>query len=146
MLAINAQPILEARRRGFKPESMVLISLVGHVEAENPVVRAIPGTEYDWRWCRDLDVCVYVGERCDWLDTLKAIALCRPAYLGLWLTHEHCGAHVYLVPTADDVASPVREWIYDLDTLAWMDFQNDDFLSARTYTRNTHGVPHASHP
>lgn len=145
-LPINAQPILDARLRGFKPDGLILISMVGHVEAENHVVRAIPATPYDWRWVRDLDVCVYVGERLDWVDTVKAIAMQRPAHICLWNCMEHWGAKVYLVPTPEDIAKPVRQWAYELDFLPWLEFQNTDFLEGRTYTRTPEGMPHATHP
>lgn len=143
MIAINAQPIVDARLRGFKPSELVLISLVGFVNAENHVVRAIPGTTYDWRWVRDLEVCAYVGENMDWVDTVKAIAKQRPAHLCLWNCFDHWGARVYLVPTADDIAKPVRQWGYELDFLPWLDFQNQDFIECRTYARNKEGMPHA---
>lgn len=144
MIALNAQPIVDARLRGFKPSELVLVSLVGHVHAENHTVRAIPGNAYDWRWVRDLELCVYVGERNDWVDTLKAIALHRPAYLSIWNCSEHWGAQVYLIPTADDIAKPVRQWTHELDFLPWLDFQNDDFIECRAYARSPQGMPHAA--
>jgi hypothetical protein len=128
VIATNAQPILDARLRGFKPDELVLVSLVGHINAANHTVRAIPATAYDWRWVRDLELCVYVGERGDWVDTLKSIALQRPAYLGLWNCIDHWGARAYLIPTAADIARPVRQWAYELDFLPWLDFQNEEFL------------------
>jgi hypothetical protein len=140
MLALNAQPILNARLRGFKPDELVIASLVGHVHAANHTVRAAPGIDYDWRWVRGLEVCVYVGDAPNWYDTVKAIARQRPEWLGLWSTAEHSGANVYLIPTADDVAKPVREWAYELDVLPWLDFQNDDFMHGRTYRRTPEGI------
>lgn len=139
-LALNAQPILDARLKGFKPDGLILVSLVGHVSAANHVVRAIPATPYDWRWVHGLELCVYVGERLDWVDTVKSIALHRPAYLCLWNCQEHWGAHVYLIPTAEDIGKPVREWSYELDFLPWLDFQNDDFIEGRTYARTPEGI------
>jgi hypothetical protein len=143
MIALNAQPIIDARMRGLKPDDLVLVSLVGHVHAENHTVRAIPGVAYDWRWVRGLDLCVYIGERQDWVDVLKAIALHRPAYLSLWNSAEQWGAQVYLVPTADDLARPQRQWTHELDFLPWLDFQNHDFIECRTYSRTPEGMPHA---
>lgn len=128
MIAANAQPILEARLRGFKPDELVLVSLIGRIDAANHTVRAIPSNAYDWRWVRDLELCVYIGDGQDWVDTLKAIALQRPAYLSLWNTAERWGARSYLVPTAADIAKPVRQWTYELDFLPWLDFQNEEFL------------------
>jgi hypothetical protein len=128
MIAMNAQPIVDARLRGLKPNELVLISLVGHVDAANHTVRATLGTPYDWRWVRDLEICVYIGERVDWVDVLKAIALQRPAYLCLWSCVGQWGAQVYLTPSAEDIARPVRQWTYELDFLPWLDFQNEEFL------------------
>ena len=144
-LALNAKPILDARMRGFKPDCLTLVSLVGSVSAENHVVRAIPGNDYDWRWVHGLEICVYVGERLDWVDTMKAIAKCRPANLTLWNCFLHAGANVYLIPTADDVCQPVAKWQYELDYLSWMDFQNDDFINCTTYNRTSKGFPYATH-
>lgn len=144
MIAVNAQPIVDARLRGFKPSELILVSLVGHVCAENHTVRAIPATPYDWRWVHGLELCVYVGERGDWVDTVKAIALQRPAYLAIWNCAEHWGARVYLIPTAEDISKPVRQWAYELDFLPWLDFQNDDFIACRAYVRSPEGMPHAA--
>jgi hypothetical protein len=143
MIALNAQPILDARLRGFKPADLILVSMVGHINAANHTVRAIPAMTYDWRWVHGLEVCVYVGERQDWVGTLKAIALQRPAYLCIWNCFEHWGARVYLIPTADDVSRPARQWTYELDFLPWLDFQNDDFIECVNYNRTPEGMPHA---
>lgn len=144
MIAINAQPIIDARLRGFKPDGMILVSLCGHVEVENHVVRAIPGNVYDWRWVRDLDICAYIADRNDWFDTLKAIAKQRPGFLNLWNCFEHWGAKVYLHPAPSDIGQPVRKWSFDLDFLPWLDFQNEDFIECRTYTRTLEGMPYAA--
>jgi hypothetical protein len=145
-LALNAQPILSARLRGFKPDEMVIVSMTGHVHAANHVVRAVPGVDYDWRWVHGIEVCVYVGDAPTWHDTLKAIARHRPLDLCLWSCVGHWGANVYLIPTAEDIAKPVRKWAYELDFLPWLDFQNDDFIEGRTYHRTPEGMPYASHP
>lgn len=126
-LAINAPAILAARMKGLKPADMVIVSLVGPVGAENPTVFAKPEGEYDWRWVRGLDVCLYLHDDQEWAELLKAIALNRPAFLNLWSHAGQWGAKVYLVPTAADIAKPVRSWKYELDFLPWMDFQNKDF-------------------
>jgi hypothetical protein len=140
MLALNAEPILKARLRGFRPEAMVIASLVGHVHAENPIVRAAPGVDYDWRWVRGIEVCAYVGDEPNWHETVQAIARQRPDWLGLWNCAGHWGANVYLIPTADDVSKPVREWAYELDFLPWLEFQNDDFMAGRSYRRTPEGI------
>jgi hypothetical protein len=146
MIALNARPILDARLRGFKPDEMVVVSLVGPVDVANHVVRAVSAETYDWRWVRGLEICVYVGDGLDWLGTVKAIALQRPAYLILWNSVSRWGANVYCIPTPEDITKPPHRWTYELDYLAWMDFQNIDFVEGRTYGRTPEGMPYAVSP
>ena len=146
MIAPNAQPIVDARLRGLKPDGLVLVSMVGHVVAANPVVRAVPIAAYDWRWVRGLEVCLYIGEHCDWVETLKAIAKQKPAYLAIWNLAAQWGARVFLVPMPEEVEKPMRLWTWELDFLAWLDFQNDDFVASRTYERDERGMPYAINP
>jgi hypothetical protein len=128
MIATNAEAILAARMKGLKPADMVIVSLVGPVGMDNPTVFAKPEVAYDWRWVRGLDVCLYLNDDQEWPDLLKTIALQRPEHLNLWSHSGEWGAKVYLVPTATDIAKPVRSWKYELDFLPWLDFQNKDFL------------------
>lgn len=143
MIATNAQPILRARLRGLRPADLVIISLVGHVDVANHVVRAMPDQHYDWRWTHILDVCVYVDNAPTWHNTVKAIALQRPAHLCIWNCRSHWGASVYLIPTAEDITRPVHKWTYELDFLPWLDLENCDFYHGRTYARTPGGMPYA---
>lgn len=140
-LAHNAEPILRARLRGMRPDETVIVSLVGPLDIANHVVRADQARAYDWRWAHGLDVVVYV-DGTDWVQAVKAIALQRPAYLGIW-NAAGWGATAYLAPTPEDIEQPVRRWAYELDFLPWMDFQNEDFAVGRTYGRDENGVPYA---
>lgn len=142
-LPANAQMILDARLKGFKPADMVIVSLVGPVGAENPTVFAKIGVKYDWRWVRGLDLCMYLSDEDDWPALLKEIALHRPEHLSLWNHADKWGAEVFLAPTAADVSKPVRNWKYELDFTPWMDFQNKDFIECRTYQRDQNGMPYA---
>jgi hypothetical protein len=137
-LARNAEPILAARRRGLKPDQMVMVSLVGGIETGNIVVFADPGVEYDWRWARDLDICVWIGEQPNWAPTVKAIAQAQPDYLCVWHQGQGWGARAHLFPLLEDVANkPRQSWSWELDFLEWLDFQNRDFRTGRTYQRTT---------
>lgn len=128
MIATNAEAILAARMKGLKPADMVIVSLVGPVGMDNPTVFAKPNVSYDWRWVRGLDVCLYLNDDQEWPDLLKSVALQRPEHLNLWSHSGEWGAKVYLIPTAADIAKPVRSWKYELDFLPWLDFQNKDFI------------------
>lgn len=142
----NAAPIVQARMKGMRPSGLVIVSLRGPILTQQPLALAEPGAAYDWRWVRGLDVCVYVDDRNDWALTLRAIAEAGPAHLDVWNPGGNWGAHVYLVPTAEDVDKPVSMWTRELDFLEWMDFQNNDFLTGRTYARGPGGVPYAVDP
>lgn len=141
----GAELILASRMRGLKPADMVIVSMVGPAIVENPVVRVKPDVAYDWRWVRGLDVCLYIADESEWHIVLKEIALQRPEHLSLWSPAGKWGAAVYLVPTDADINRPVRQWKYELDFTPWMDFQNQDFVAARTYARDHRGVPYAAH-
>lgn len=142
----GAKPIVASRMRGYKPAAMTIVSMTGPVASDNPLVMAKDGVQYDWRWVRGLDVCLYIADDAAWDATLKEIALQRPAHLSLWNPAGQWGAIVYLVPTANDIGKPVRSWRYELDFLPWMDFQNDDFTIGRAYGRTKQGMPYATHP
>jgi len=146
MIAPHAQPIIDARLRGLKPDCMVLISMVGRLIVENPVVYPTHGVDYDWRWVPGLEVCVYLDERDDWVDMVKAIAKHEPEYLAIWNRAHQWGAQMYLVPTSDDVSKPRSQWEFELTFSPWLDFQNNDFVSGRTYKRDEKGMPYAVDP
>lgn len=142
----NAETILRARMKGLRPSDMVIVSLLGAARTSNPLVLARPDAAFDWRWVRGLEVCLYVDDQPNWYDTLKDIAVQRPAYLGLWNASGQWGADAYLIPTAEDIAKPVPEWAYELDFLPWLDFQNTDFHVGRRYARTPEGLPYAVDP
>lgn len=128
MIAVNAEPIIKARLQGFKPDEMIVVSLVGSAGMGNHIVHAKADTTYNWRWVRGLDICLCIGQQDDWAPLLKEIALHRPEHLSVWNCVERWGAKVYLIPTAEDIAKPVHQWGYELDFLPWLDFQNEDFI------------------
>jgi hypothetical protein len=140
----NARLILQARMKGLRPSDMVIVSLVGTVSSTLPLVQADSCVDYDWRWAHGLDVCLYVPNVAEhWAPTLMSIALTRPRHLNIWNPRDEWGAHVYLVPSAEDVVKPVPMWKYELDFLPWLDFQNQDFVAGRSYARRAGGMPYA---
>jgi hypothetical protein len=143
MIAQGAKEILQARMRGRRPDSMVMVSLIGRIETANPVVYASLEHDYDWRWAHGLDVCLWVGDDPAWGAVAKAIAMARPAYLCAWHPAANWGAKVYLMPTPEDLAKAPRLWVQELDFLPWLESQSRDFAQGRTYHRNEFGIPHA---
>lgn len=129
MIATNAKSIVKARMQGFKPDELILISLIGRISDDrNHTVLADPQQVYDWRWARDLDVCVYINGACDWRATMLAIRKAMPRVMWVWDVDTQRGASVFLRPThpaSED--KPARNWEWKLDFTSWFDCQNEAY-------------------
>ena len=127
MLATNAQKIVELRKRGYKPDEMILVSLVGKIDELNHTVYAIAKNEYDWKWCRGLDICVYASSGVDWFQTIKAIADTKPRYLAIWDVDRKEGAEFWRLPCEKALDKPQRELKMKLIPNPWCSIQNKMF-------------------
>lgn len=123
----GANKIISARKKGFKPADMVIISLIGHVNEGNPIVHANPSGEYDWRWLVGLNVCVYIKPGITWKPILMQIARNKPEWLGIYDADQFQGADVSALPMVADIEKPMSLWRWRLDLLPWMAFQNEEF-------------------
>ena len=123
----GAQKIIDARRKGMKPAEMIIISLIGRVAEQNHQVYVNSDSEYDFRWCVDLSICIYINQKSNWKAITKAVALQKPKWLGMYCQDRFKGTDIHLMPTADDLSKPVDAWKWKLDFLPWLDFQNEQF-------------------
>lgn len=74
----GAWPIADARAAGQRPKHGVVVSFVGRLDIENPLVQAEPGERYDWSWAMGLDVLLLVKAGQDVSQALKALhPICR---------------------------------------------------------------------
>ncbi|RKP56381.1 histidine ammonia-lyase [Pararobbsia silviterrae] len=93
----NAEPLVAMRQRGEKPESPVLVSLVGKLEFPNLTLIARPSQAYDWRPLVGLDVEVFASHAVPFGELLRAladIAAVVPASMVLTFPRQarvHCG-------------------------------------------------------
>lgn len=129
MIPTNAKAIIKARMQGFKPAEMIMVSLIGKISHQNHTVLADPNLVYDWRWLKDLDVCVFISPECNWRAATLAIRKAMPRYMWLWDVASRRGATVYLRPShhaSED--KPVKDWNWVLDFSSWRDCQNKGFL------------------
>jgi hypothetical protein len=135
MIAEGADVILQARLKGMRPAEMILVAMVPPMKTTNHVVKVQTGHDYayDWRWVHGLDICLVVDDSVDWASTLKDIAKHRPDYLCVWHMTGKWGAKAYLIPSAEDLKYPPQQWQYEIDFLAWLDYQNADFDSGKSY-------------
>lgn len=127
VIATNAQPILDARKKGLKPVEMILVSLIGRINELNHTVYANPQKEYEWLWVRGLQICIYTSPSVEWQRMARSIASERPSFLGIWDADNRQGANVYLLPHPDDIEKPKTEWRWKLDFLPWLPSQNQEF-------------------
>lgn len=127
MIAQNAKPILDARLKGFKPAEMILVSLIGRINEPNHTVFANTKLEYNWKWARGLQVCIYTSPTVEWRPIAHAIASAKPSFLGIWDADSRRGANVYLLPHPDDIELSQNQWRWTLDFLPWLPSQNMEF-------------------
>ena len=127
MIAINAQPILDARRRGLKPAELILVSLVGRINEVNHTVYATANGNYNWQWVRGIAICIFATSAVDWRPVARSIARARPSHLYLWDVDREEGTDVAFLPNFADLCKPKDKIRWELDFLPWMDFQNMEF-------------------
>lgn len=127
MIASNALPIVNARKKGYKPGEMILVSLVGRINEPNHTVYANPRNEYEWLWVRGLQICIYTSPDVNWQPVARSIASERPSFLGVWDVDNRQGANVYLLPHPNDIDKPQNQWRWMLDFLPWLPKQNEEF-------------------
>lgn len=119
--------ILAARKRGLRPDEMLIVSFVGRVPEANHQVFANPKGEYDWRWLQDLDVCLYLRKGAVGPAQLMAIARARPRWLAVWDVDQFKGADLRALPDARTIDRPPPSWRWTLDWLPWLPCENEAF-------------------
>lgn len=93
----GAREIADARAAGKKPAHMVIVSLIGPLREQNPVVIASTKRSYDWRFLVDLDVLIVIDSRTEKhhvkriIDSLTSLPT---RYLGVWVADQANGFHV----------------------------------------------------
>jgi hypothetical protein len=123
----GAQPIIDARKRGFRPAEMLIVSLIGKVDELNHTIYANPKGEYDWRWIVGLDACIYVKPGIDWKPIAMSIARCKPHWLGVYDVDRFQGAHVNALPAVADIEKSKQHWRWQLHVLPWVKYENEQY-------------------
>ena len=125
----NAGEIILARKRGFKPADLILVSLVGRIDELNHTVYANPENDYEWLWAAQIKICIFAQSGIDWQRTARSVASQRPSYLCLWDVNRQEGADIHYLPHFDDIEKPKSKWRWELDFLTWTPYQNQEFSS-----------------
>lgn len=127
MIPHGAQRIIDARQKGMKPAELVLVSMIGRLNENNPTVYADPRREYEWFWARGLQVCIFASTEVSWRAVALPIKRQSPSALYLWDADRREGAEVFLIPNMADLDKPRNEWRLNLDFLPWLPSQNEEF-------------------
>jgi hypothetical protein len=123
----GAEKVLNARKRGMKPNEMLIVSLIGKTQESNHTIYAAPDGVYDWGWLVGLEVCLFVKPGVFWKPLALSIAKANPRWLGLFDVEQFKGTDIFAIPCIDDIKKPKNQWRYKLDYLPWMPFQNEQF-------------------
>lgn len=132
-LAKGADAIIASRRKDQKPSDLVIVSLVGFLPDGNPVVVA-DSADHDWRWCRELEVCIFGKVGTPNRQVAIAIGMCLPSRLYLWDVEAKQGTDVTVHVKLDSLNKPAgslkaSDWTAILSP--WTDWQNKKFEEDR---------------
>lgn len=123
----GAQAVIDARKKGFKPAELLVVSLIGRVDELNHTIHANPTASYDWRWVVGLKACIFTRAGIDWKATAKSISLAHPDWLAVYDVDQFIGGEVSFLPLVDDIEKPKSQWRYRLHFLPWLPCQNKEF-------------------
>jgi len=119
----GAQEILYLRLAGKRPDEFVVCSTIGALPF-NWVVDVDFNTDWDLMWAVDLDV-VVVAQSTDRVDPfLRQFIKHRPRSLTLWLDDSAGGFDVRFWPAVDTISKPIDQWVWEVDMLPMMGWQN----------------------
>ncbi len=127
MIPTNAQTIIDARKRGYKPDELVLVSLMGRINEPNHTVYAEPDKDYEWQWAKGLQVCIYSSAGIQWRRVAMGLIHAKTEFLSLWDTGRAEGAEIYMLPTADSIHLPKAQWRWQFEYIPWTPIQNAGF-------------------
>lgn len=126
----GSQAIIDLRKKGLKPNELILVSLIGPTGESNHTVFANPDAVYDWRWTVGLQVCLMVNEatRRRTKEILLAIGKEHPEQLHIWNVDLYKGVRVSPpLPRVEDIEKPKSQWRWMLDFTAWSERENEKF-------------------
>lgn len=96
-LPYGGKEIASLRLNRKRPADMILVSLVGPLRENNPLVIAKPERSYNWKFISGLEVLIVASTSIDKSLVklvIDAIAAFYPDYLGVWFSDKQNGAHI----------------------------------------------------
>lgn len=130
-LARNAWAIVDAIKNGYTVDEMIIVSLVGDVDASNHTVYCNCCDDYDWKWCKNLKIIIYAREGLNFGKVLNDIAAHNPAFLAVWDVDGMEGATVKKKRLVIDSGENLRVFGDCLDIEEWHVWQNREFCGLK---------------
>jgi len=131
-LPSGAGQILAIRKSGKRPADMVIVSNVGKLPFENPIVTIDGIQEYDWRWLVNLPFIFYGSVDVNLLSHLenvcKALKDRLPKSLLIWDSDHNEGFSAWYLPNAETIHLPRSMWEWEFSFMEWTDYQNKNFM------------------
>ncbi len=113
MIPKGAQPILDARMRGKRPEHPVIVNLTQRWCSYEPWIKARPNHTYDWEWARALDVIIVAESGDSIISTVEGVGKVTGG-LRVWLIDREVGWDVSVWPNPDDVWKSPDKWRWQI--------------------------------
>lgn len=96
-LPYGAREITELRLTGKRPADLILVSFIGQLREQNPVIVAKPERTYDWRFVVGLSVAVVVTtDTPNLAGIVKVIDAANPGSLSVWFADRQDGLNIFL--------------------------------------------------
>ena len=131
-LPTGAGQILSIRKSGKRPADMVIVSNVGKLPLENPIVTVDGVQDYDWRWLVGLPFVFYGVVDADLFTHLenicKALKGHSPESLLIWDASSNEGFTAWYLPIAETIHLPNSMWEWEFSFMEWTDYQNKNFM------------------
>jgi hypothetical protein len=119
----GAQEIHDLRVSGSRPNEFVVCSTIGDLPF-SWLVHIDADTEWDLLWAVDLDIVVATRSHDNAEALLMQFRKHRPRTLTLWCDEAAGGFDVRFWPTCESINKPVDQWVWQIDMLPMMGWQN----------------------
>ena len=132
ILPSGAGQILTMRKSGKRPADLVIVSNVGKLPIENPLVVVDGIQEYDWRWIVGLPFILYGTVDLCMLTHLENICETLqghlPEALLIWDSIKNEGLRVWYLPKAETICLRHSQWEWEFSFQEWSDYENKMFM------------------
>ena len=128
LIPLGSDEIMKARKSGFRPKDMIIISMMGKLETEkNPIVQVANGKKYDWSFLKGLQAVFFcTGATYDAKQIINA-SMAHPSGLYLWNPISGKGYRIWVLPKIESVHLPMERWDWEVSYLRFEKSEEIEF-------------------